>query len=170
MLTFFSVSNQVEDSGTPKLKSVYPLNVQVLDENDSPSTPRAVEVLVQPLVGQFGGGFVADVRPNDPDSSGTYNCRLVSSAARLRVFSIPDACNLHMAAIKENDLVDLDTLSSSGSRSFRLSVIGNDGRHPDVTSVVTVKYQPISADALSASATVRISNITTAHFLQNYHR
>ncbi|CAG0913258.1 unnamed protein product [Notodromas monacha] len=147
---------QVEDSGSPRLKSVYPVKVQVLDENDTPSTPRSLDVRVFSLGAAFPGGKIADVRPNDADSTGNYNCRLVSNAPRLRMFSIPSGCDLHMST------VDTDVAQ-------RLSIIGNDGRHPDVTSSVNVKFRSLPTTVLPQSSTLRITNITSTEFLAKFH-
>ncbi|GLH01449.1 Fat-like cadherin-related tumor suppressor homolog [Gryllus bimaculatus] len=65
---------EVEDSGEPRMKAQHAVSVVVLDQNDSPSTPRVVHVLVhvldEPSSGGAALGRIADVHPNDADSTG----------------------------------------------------------------------------------------------------
>ena len=61
---------EISDAGTPPLAAKFPFTVTVADENDNPSEPRILTVIVQTLNGDFTGGRVAPVRPKDPDTSG----------------------------------------------------------------------------------------------------
>ena len=61
---------EISDAGTPPLAAKFPFTVTVADENDNPSEPRVLTVIVQTLNGDFTGGRVAPVRPKDPDTSG----------------------------------------------------------------------------------------------------
>ena len=70
---------EVSDSGKPPMRAQHQVTAVVLDKNDSPSNPRTVHVLVHAFNNQYPTGKVADVRPNDPDSSGQYSCRLVGT-------------------------------------------------------------------------------------------
>lgn len=87
----------MEDSGTPPMRSEHAVTVQVLDQNDSPSTPRTVQVLVHSFNGNSPLGKIADVHPNDPDTSGDYSCRILQGDTG--ALSIPAACDLHASKI-----------------------------------------------------------------------
>ncbi|KAK7085872.1 Protocadherin Fat 4 [Halocaridina rubra] len=146
---------EVEDSGKPKMKSEYPVNIIVLDKNDSPSTPRTVTVKVQIFRGVFPGGKVADVHPNDADTAGQYSCQILTQDAA--IFSIPNACNLHAAKVPQD-------------HTYTLSVSGNDGRHPDVTSKVTLEFESFDNATLDNSLTLRLLNVTAERFLRLYYK
>jgi protocadherin Fat 4 len=51
-----------------------------------------------------------------------------------------------------------------------LSVSGNDGRHPDVVSKVTVEFLMFSNTTVENSVTIQISRIKAADFLSKYYR
>lgn len=90
---------EVEDSGTPRQSSEHAITVYVLDQNDSPSSPRSVHVMVNSFNGQTPLGKIADVHPNDPDTSGDYSCRIIQAGSASGVLGIPAACDLHAARI-----------------------------------------------------------------------
>lgn len=146
---------EVEDSGKPKMKSEYPVSIIVLDKNDSPSTPRTVTVKVQTFQGVFPGGKVADVHPNDADTAGQYSCQILTQDAA--IFSIPNACNLHAARVPRD-------------RTYTLSVSGNDGKHPDVTSKVALEFESFDNVTLDNSLTLRLLNVTAERFLRLYYK
>lgn len=70
------------------------ITVIVLDQNDSPSTPRSVHVMVHSFNGQTPLGMIANVHPNDPDTTGDYICKILHGA-NTGVLSIPSGCDLH---------------------------------------------------------------------------
>lgn len=150
---------EVEDSGSPSLRAQHPLTVTVLDQNDSPSTPRTAHLLVYSLPSALGAtlGLIADVRPNDPDATGDYRCKILSGASSRGVLSIPSACNLHASRIHPGN-------------AYSLSVYGNDGVHPDVISTVTVEFQAVDNDTVDNSVTVRVDNMTAPAFLTNHYK
>ena len=61
---------EIHDSGSPSLSANYDFTINVEDENDNPSQPRVLTVVVQTLNGDFTGGKIAPVKPKDPDTSG----------------------------------------------------------------------------------------------------
>ena len=61
---------EIHDSGSPPLSAKYDFTINVEDENDNPSQPRVLTVVVQTLNGDFTGGKIAPVKPKDPDTSG----------------------------------------------------------------------------------------------------
>ena len=146
---------EVEDSGKPRMKSEHDVIINVLDKNDSPSTPRAVEVKVYTFKGFFPGGNIADVHPNDPDSDGNYVCEILKQDSA--IFSIPNACNLHAAKIVPD-------------RTYQLTVSGNDGRHNDVTTRVKIEFLQFNNETLDKSITLRIVNVTSEKFLKLYYQ
>lgn len=124
---------EVEDSGTPSRKSQHPVKIVVLDENDSESTPRSVHLVVRTFKGQFPGGVVAKVQPNDPDITGDYKCKILHKPPSPEVLRILHGCDL--------ELVDAQATSTRG---YSLTVSGHDGKHPAVISTVTVSYCTLS--------------------------
>lgn len=147
---------EVEDNGKPKMRSQHKVIVNVLDQNDSPSLPRVAHVLIYIFNGKIPNGKIADVHPNDPDSSGDYKCKIIN-ASKGGGLSIPEACNLHSAA-------------SMKAQGFSLSVSGNDGKHPDVISTITVEFLSFDNNTVANSITIRVENMTAANFLANYYR
>lgn len=76
------------------MKREHSITVIVTDQNDSPSTPRSVHVIVHSFNGKTPLGKIADVHPNDPDIIGLYSCKILQGS-NSRVLSIPTACDLH---------------------------------------------------------------------------
>ncbi|XP_057655100.1 cadherin-related tumor suppressor [Diorhabda carinulata] len=147
---------EVEDNGIPKLKSQHVVRIQVQDENDSPSSSRSVHVMVYVFNNSFPTGKIADVHPNDHDLIGDYKCRIVQPS-QSSVLTIPSGCNLYTSKITQN-LV------------YSLSVSGNDGRHSDVISTVSVEFISFSNKTVDNSITLFITNITAETFLTQYYR
>ncbi|XP_011701166.1 PREDICTED: cadherin-related tumor suppressor [Wasmannia auropunctata] len=147
---------EVEDSGIPRMKSEHTIVVIVTDQNDSPSTPRSVHVIVHSFNGKTPLGKIADVHPNDPDIIGTFSCKILQGSSS-RVLTIPTACDLHTNKI------------TSGI-GYSLSVSGNDGRHPDVISKVTVEFLIFSNATIENSVTLQIFKLTANDFLSQYYR
>ncbi|RZC36743.1 Cadherin, Laminin G 1, EGF, and/or Amelogenin domain containing protein, partial [Asbolus verrucosus] len=80
---------EVEDSGSPKMKSQHSVTIEVLDQNDSPSSSRSVHILIYAFNGAFPVGKIADVHPNDPDITGDYKCKVLQAPTISGVLSIP---------------------------------------------------------------------------------
>lgn len=89
----------MEDSGTPKMSNEHAITIVVLDQNDSPSSPRSVHVVVHSFNGQTPIGKIADVHPNDPDANGDYNCRILGGLGNGAPLIIPRACDLYASKI-----------------------------------------------------------------------
>jgi len=132
---------EITDSGSPPLASKYLIKIDVLDENDNPSQPRQLTVLVQTLNGVFAGGVFAPVRPKDPDTTGDYKCKIKSGATKL--FQMKPDCYLHTGR-----LVNVE--------DYNLTVIGNDGIHDSVTSQVYLTFDKFDAAAQDMSLVIRI--------------
>ncbi|CAH1187899.1 unnamed protein product [Phyllotreta striolata] len=147
---------EVEDSGVPKMKSQHNVKILVQDENDSPSSSRSVHVLLYVYNNSYPVGKIADVHPNDPDVIGDYKCKILQPFLP-GVLSIPAGCNLHASRV-------------TPGQGFSLSVSGNDGKHSDVVSAVTVEFLSFDNTTVDNSITIRISNITAEAFLSQYYR
>lgn len=80
------------------MKSEHTITVIVTDQNDSPSAPRSVHVIVHSFNGKTPLGKIADVHPNDPDIIGVYSCKIHQGSSS-RLLSIPTACDLHISKI-----------------------------------------------------------------------
>ncbi|KYN09067.1 Cadherin-related tumor suppressor [Trachymyrmex cornetzi] len=149
---------EVEDSGIPRMKSEHNIVVIVTDQNDSPSTPRSVHVMVHSFNGKTPLGKIADVHPNDPDITGAFTCKIIQGASS-RVLTIPTACDLHTNKI------------TSGTLYINREIVsGNDGRHPDVVSKVTVDFLIFSNATIENSVTLQIVKLTANDFLSRYYR
>nr|XP_018915731.1 PREDICTED: cadherin-related tumor suppressor [Bemisia tabaci] len=147
----------VEDSGEPRMKSVHPISITVLDQNDTPSSPRSVLVLIHVFNDIFPVGKIADVHPNDPDLTGDYQCKLMNSPAARGVLSISSGCSLQASQI-------------TPGTTYTLSVSGNDGKHADVLSTVTVEFLSFYNSTIENSLTIRIENITATKFLAHHYK
>ncbi|KAK9886911.1 hypothetical protein WA026_019169 [Henosepilachna vigintioctopunctata] len=148
---------EVEDSGIPKIKSQHTIKIIVLDQNDSPSTSRSVHVIVHAFNNAYPVGKIANVHPNDPDLTGDYRCRILQKSSATSVLSIPQACDLFTSVITPNE-------------GYSISVSGNDGKHQDVVSTITVEYQTFTNMTVDNSITLRISKMKSKNFLQHVYR
>ena len=157
MTSRMNIVVEVTDSGTPRIKSQLPVFIDILDKNDNPSTGRVVKLMVHTLAdsGFFGGGRIGDVRPNDVDTSGQYQCRIVSGAGA--IFSIPSGggCSLNAVRIAK-------------PTNYTLKVSGNDGAHPDVTSTVFVTFTSFDNATLQNGVSMRLLNVSSERLLTNY--
>lgn len=124
----------------------------ILDQNDCPSSPRSVNVLVYSIKNEYPVGKVADVRPIDPDTTGDYKCYLEKTS---NDFLIPESCDLHINSISKPVTV--------------LRVSGNDGKHDSVTNIVKVEYQTIDNNIIENTVFTRIDNITSSDFIENHY-
>lgn len=53
---------------------------------------------------------------------------------------------------------------------YSLSVSGNDGRHPDVMSKVTLEFLTFTNATVENTMTLRITRMTATKFLAQYYR
>ncbi|XP_053960517.1 cadherin-related tumor suppressor-like [Anastrepha ludens] len=150
---------EVEDNGEPKQRAQHVLTIKVLDQNDSPSSPRMVHVLLNTYNDEIPIGKIADVHPNDPDITGDYKCKIVANAqsSPLGILIIPNACDLH-------------TTYQTTVNGYSYTVSGNDGKHNDVASTVTVGFQNFDSDAVAQSITIRVPEMTAEYFLATHYR
>lgn len=147
----------VEDSGEPRMKSLHTVKIFIQDQNDSPSTSRSVHIMVHSFNELFPIGKIANVRPNDPDLIGDYKCRLLNDPLSKGILSIPINCDLHASKV----------VLGSG---FAFSVLGNDGKHSDVVSSVTVEFLSFNNHTIDNSLIVRVENMSSVKFLSRYYK
>lgn len=88
------------------MRSEHTITVIVMDQNDSPSSPRSVHVIVHSFNEQIPLGKIADVHPNDPDITGSYSCKILQGS-NPKILSIPSACDLYTKKITPGLLVAL---------------------------------------------------------------
>ncbi|XP_014251864.1 cadherin-related tumor suppressor [Cimex lectularius] len=146
---------EIEDSGHPKMKSRHPVKISVIDQNDSPSTPRTVHIMVFTFNSLFPTGLIADVHPNDADTSGDYHCTLLDNPTVRGLLSIPTGCGLHTSRV-------------AIGQKYSFSVSGNDGKHPDAISTATIEFFTFDNATVENSFTLRINNMS-AHSFLTYH-
>lgn len=144
---------EVEDSGTPKQSMQHKLVIEVLDQNDNPSTPRTVHVVVSLFSENLQANTkLADVHPNDVDMIGDYRCRLQGSGQ----LAIRNGCDLY-------------TTSSTRPMSYVYNIIGNDGKHGDVSSKVTVDFNIYSSATIANTVPLLIRNMSAVQFLERHY-
>lgn len=151
---------QIEDSGTPVMKSNYTIHIKILDRNDNPPIPRSVHVMVYAFNNIVPMGKIADVRPNDPDTVGEYKCKILKDSTAentLSILNIRKGCDLHTNAIKPG-------------QGYSFSVSGNDGIHRDVTSMISVEFFSFDNTTVEESITVRVMNMSSSDFLTQHYR
>lgn len=151
---------QIEDSGTPVMRSSYTIFIKVLDRNDNPPSARSAHILVYAFNNKVPITKIADVKPNDPDVVGDYKCTIVKDSTTentLALFSIRKGCDLFTNAVRPG-------------QGYSFSVSGNDGIHKDVTSSISVEYFSFDNITVEQSITMRILNMTAADFLTHYYR
>lgn len=153
---------EAEDNGSPKMRSQHEITVNVIDQNDSPSTPRIAHVLLYAFQQKIPVGKVADVHPNDPDTTGEYRCKIVMDTNPTGAFKIPSGCSLHTTPTV--------AAGSLPTRGYTYSVSGNDGKHADVVSTISIEFLHFDQMAVDNSITIRISNMTAAKFLATHYR
>ncbi|XP_023230562.1 cadherin-related tumor suppressor-like, partial [Centruroides sculpturatus] len=147
---------EVHDSGVPQMKSRHTITIIVMDKNDSPSSPRALTVLVWIFNNIFPGGKIAHIHPFDPDMTGQYMCNLLEGDSS--VFRIPTKCDLHAIRLLNPN-------------NYTLTVSGNDGRHPDVTSTIRVQFMTFNNKTVENSLTLKLLNHSADDFLtQQFER
>ena len=143
-----TVKVRVTDGGTPTMTSTLTLQIDVKDQNDNPSEPRDVSVTAYVVQGQFNGGVIAELHPNDLDIEGDYRCSLTSQPGS---FSISQACDLYASRV---------TSSSSD-----LNLQGSDGVHAEVAITADVDFVELSEDALKRTVVMRLGGLTVEQFL-----
>lgn len=148
---------EVEDNGSPRMRSQHQITINVSDQNDIPSTPRVAHVLVYAYDRKVPIGRIADVKPNDLDTSGDYKCQIQSTKSQLNGLIIPNGCNLH-------------TTPMTKATSYLYSISGNDGRHADVVSTISVEFLFIDNRTVENSITIRVDNLTSQQFLASFYR
>ncbi|XP_011183876.2 cadherin-related tumor suppressor [Zeugodacus cucurbitae] len=153
------VAIEVEDNGEPKQRAQHVLTIKVLDQNDSPSSPRMVHVLLNTFNNEIPIGKIADVHPNDPDITGDYRCKVLANAqsSPLGILTIPSACDLY-------------TTQKTTVNGYSYTVSGNDGKHNDVVSTVTVGFQNFDSDSVDQSITILVREMTAEFFLATHYR
>lgn len=149
---------EVEDNGEPRMRSQHEIIVNILDQNDSPSTPRIAHILLHVFNQNVPLGKIADVHPNDLDITGEYKCKIIMDSNPPGAFKIPNACDLHI------------TKPSIPIQGYSYSISGNDGKHADVVSTVSVEFMFFDNQTVEHSITINIENMTAQQFLSSYYR
>ncbi|XP_018106636.1 protocadherin Fat 4 [Xenopus laevis] len=151
----FFLSVVTRDSGFPQMSSTGTVHVMVIDQNDNPSEPRAVDIFVHYYGNLFPGGTLGSVKPQDPDVLDSFHCSLTSGVTSL--FNIPaDSC-------------DLNSQSRSTDGTFDLTVHSSDGLHSPVTNNVRVFFAGFSNATIDNSVLLRLNVATVKDFLTNHY-
>ncbi|XP_024906692.1 protocadherin Fat 4 [Pteropus alecto] len=154
-IAHFYLSVVTRDSGVPQMSSTGTVRVTVIDQNDNPSQPRAVEIFVNYFGTVFPGGTLGSVKPQDPDVADTFRCSLTAGVAGL--FSIP------------RGTCDLSAQPRAADGTFELAVLSDDGLHGPVTSSVRVFFAGFSNATLDSSVVLRLGVPTVRDFLANHY-
>lgn len=148
---------EVEDNGTPRMRSQHQITINVIDQNDIPSTPRIAHILVHSFNHKMPIGKVADVKPNDLDTTGDYKCKILMKNNPSNGLVILSGCELH-------------TTQSTQNQRYSYSISGNDGKHPDVISTFSVEFLSFDNQTIENSLTIHIDNMTSQTFLASSYR
>ena len=146
---------EVSDSGTPTMSSTLTAKVIVRDENDNPSAPRPLEVVVFGYNDSYPGGVIGDVRPQDPDTTGDWQCRITQGD--LSVLQIQSAC-------------DLRSIKVQSGRQFNLNISGSDGIHSSVTYSTRVKFQGFTQETMQNSIAMKVGVNKVEYFLASFYK
>ena len=133
---------EIHDTGDPPLSARYDLKIDVIDENDNPSTNRRVEVIIKNYEGTFPGGRIMTIKPTDPDLVGDYSCRLEKGPEN--IFRVEPNCTVTAGRIQNG-------------REYKLRIISNDGKHDDVEVQARLNFVGFSRFAVIESVCVRFS-------------
>lgn len=149
---------EVEDSGTPRMRSQHDIRINIIDQNDIPSTPRTARILVYAFNHRIPIGKIAEVKPNDLDTVGDYKCKVLTEKSQTtNGLIIPNQCNLH-------------TTSTTSIRKYSYSISGNDGRHADVVSTFDIEFAFFDNKTIESSVTIHVTNLTAESFLTTFYR
>lgn len=147
----------MEDSGEPRMKSIHPVKIVIQDQNDSPSASRSVHIVVHSFNELYPIGKIGNVRPDDIDLIGDYKCRLLNDPVPRGILTIPVNCDLHASKIVPGGV-------------FSFNVLGNDGKHSDVVSTVTVEFVSFDNTTVENTLIIRIENMTSVKFLSRFYK
>lgn len=149
---------EVEDSGSPKMRSLHTITVNVLDQNDVPSTPRIANVIVHAFNRRMPIGKIAEVKPNDQDIIGNYKCKILSEkSSQKNGFSLSNGC-------------DLQATESTVMRKYSYTIAGNDGKHADVVSTFNIDFIEFDNRTIENSITIRVDNLTAETFVGTFYK
>ena len=92
----------------------------------------------------FSGGVILNVRPDDPDIKGNYQCELISGPEN--IFIVDQDCSVKAARIHNG-------------REYDLDIKINDGKHEDVRVQATLNFISFSEFAVQESVSLRFKVI-----------
>uniref|UniRef100_A0A3Q2W1L2 Protocadherin Fat 4 n=1 Tax=Haplochromis burtoni TaxID=8153 RepID=A0A3Q2W1L2_HAPBU len=151
----FYLSVVIKDSGVPQMSSTGTVHVKINDQNDNPSEPRSMEILVHYFGNMFPGGSLGDVRPQDPDIQDRFHCSLIPPSSGL--FSIPTGtCNLNSKA-------------RSTDGTFDLTIRSSDGVHGSVSNTAKVLFVGFNNATVDNSILIRLHSDGVKSFLTNHY-
>uniref|UniRef100_A0A669BZ23 Protocadherin Fat 4 n=1 Tax=Oreochromis niloticus TaxID=8128 RepID=A0A669BZ23_ORENI len=151
----FYLSVVIKDSGVPQMSSTGTVHVKINDQNDNPSEPRSMEILVHYFGNMFPGGSLGDVRPQDPDIQDRFHCSLIPPSSGL--FSIPTGtCNLNSKA-------------RSTDGTFDLTIRSSDGVHGSVSNTAKVLFMGFNNATVDNSILIRLHSDGVKSFLTNHY-
>uniref|UniRef100_A0A665VUH5 Protocadherin Fat 4 n=1 Tax=Echeneis naucrates TaxID=173247 RepID=A0A665VUH5_ECHNA len=151
----FYLSVVIKDSGVPQMSSTGTIHVKINDQNDNPSEPRSMEILVHYFGSMFPGGSLGDVKPQDPDIQDRFHCSLIPPSSGL--FSIPTGtCNLNSKA-------------RSTDGTFELTVRSSDGVHGSVSNTARVLFMGFNNATVDNSILIRLNSQGVRNFLTNHY-
>ncbi|XP_063697547.1 cadherin-related tumor suppressor [Culicoides brevitarsis] len=153
---------EVEDNGSPKIKTQHTVIVQVLDKNDNPSLPRKIHLEVLLYKGHIlPNTLIGNVRPTDPDLTGNYRCTLLNVET-----SGSKGSNNEFAFNKDCLLV---TTEQTRLQNYTLTIKGNDGLHPDVPVSVYVYFQKFNDETIQNLISIYVANTTIEDYFSKNH-
>lgn len=145
---FLDVTVEVQDAGLKRRQSN--IKIEIGDENDNPSKARNVLVIIKNFEGTFPGGIILNVRPDDPDIKGNYNCRLISGPEN--IFIVNPDCSIKAGRIHNG-------------REYELQIQTNDGKHSNVKVQAKLNFVSFSEFAVRESVSIRFQGVESSRVL-----
>ena len=132
------------DSAASRLTGTGTIVISVIDVNDNPSSNSMSQIQMVLLDGQLPAGPLVPIFFSDPDSTYTFiNCVIVVSPTNY--FSVDSTCMLSL--VTENPPEGL----------YRLTIVGNDGKHSNVNSQIEISIVYLSLSDISFENIITIS-------------
>lgn len=151
----YYLSVVIRDSGVPQMSSTGTIHIKVNDQNDNPSEPRSMEILVHYFGNIFPGGSLGDVKPQDPDSEDKFHCSLIPPSSGL--FNIPTGtCKLNSKA-------------RSTDGNFELTIRSSDGVHGSVSNTARVLFMGFTNATVDNSILIRLQSQGVKSFLTDHY-
>ena len=141
------------DSAASRLTGTGTIVISIIDVNDNPSSNSMSQIQMFLLDGQLPAGPLMPIFFSDPDSTYTFiNCIIL--VLPTNYFSVDSSCMLSL--VRENPPEGF----------YRLTIVGNDGKHSEVNSLVEISIVHLATSDISLENIITISlTMSSANYL-----